>query len=396
MRLTVLDGFRGFFLLFMAVAHINMVTDTILGRLNHHSFGWVEDAQGFVFISGFVVGLVYGSILLKRSVDKMRHAMFYRVRTIYAHQVVLIMFMVIAAFFYLQFGAETPSALRPYADDPLIFTASSLLLVANSLHMGILPMYIAFMLVTPFVLIALQRGYLAPLAMGSVLLWLIAQTGLVEEMTNQLEFWMAGHGVPAKLGIYFHVFGWQLIFFAGLVLGYKMADGSLDLSKLNAPAYTYAFMVGLAGAIFLGIFDRIVYDEWISPEYSASVLSGVERKNFSAIYMVNFFLDLFLLAWLVNAGPNCGIRWIERAAALVTWVFSRRALVFLGQHSLHVFSFHILLVYVIDILSEGHRYSELSGNVVMILGAASLYLPAWLHARLQAREKARSPNGRTA
>ena len=272
------------------------------------------------------------------------------------------------------------------------------MLVANSMHMGILPMYIAFMAVTPLVLVALRRGYLVPLAMGSVLLWMIAQTGLVEEMTDRLEFWLAGHGVPAKIGIYFHLFGWQLIYFTGLVLGYLMAAGKLDLAPLKTRPYTYAFLVGLAGAVVLGLYDRIVYGEWISPEFSIAALEGVERKNFSTIYMVSFFLDLYLLGWLLNAGPDCGIRWIARTAEAVRWFFTRRWLVFLGQHSLHVFSFHILLVYAVDILSEGHRYGELDGDLVLLAGVASLYLPAWMHARMQAREraKAKTPNGHAA
>ena len=66
--------------------------------------------------------------------------------------------------------------------------------------------------------------------------------------------------------------------------------------------------------------------------------------------------------------------------------------------SLHVFSFHILLVYAVDILSEGHRYGELDGDLVLLAGVASLYLPAWMHARMQAREraKAKTPNGHAA
>ena len=59
MRLAILDGFRGFFLLFMMIAHANAYLGAPLGKFNHHYFGWVEDAQGFVFISGLVVALVY-------------------------------------------------------------------------------------------------------------------------------------------------------------------------------------------------------------------------------------------------------------------------------------------------------------------------------------------------
>lgn len=43
---------------------------------------------------------------------------------------------------------------------PLIFTAGSLLLVTGSANMGILPMYILFMAATPMVLRLFHRGYL--------------------------------------------------------------------------------------------------------------------------------------------------------------------------------------------------------------------------------------------
>ncbi|MEO1294186.1 MAG: OpgC domain-containing protein, partial [Pseudomonadota bacterium] len=55
MRLPIIDGFRGFFLLFMMVIHTNDEVNSIIGKLNHHYFGWVENAQGFTFISGLVV-----------------------------------------------------------------------------------------------------------------------------------------------------------------------------------------------------------------------------------------------------------------------------------------------------------------------------------------------------
>jgi hypothetical protein len=47
MRLTLLDGFRGYFLLFMTLTHASFVLHAELGYLSHHYLGWVEDAQGF-------------------------------------------------------------------------------------------------------------------------------------------------------------------------------------------------------------------------------------------------------------------------------------------------------------------------------------------------------------
>ena len=91
MRLAILDGFRGYFLLFMAVVHINGIVQVPLGRWNHHQLGWVEDAQGFVFISGFVVGLVYGGRFLKRGAEAMRRGILDRMWTIWTYHAGLVL-----------------------------------------------------------------------------------------------------------------------------------------------------------------------------------------------------------------------------------------------------------------------------------------------------------------
>lgn len=50
MRFQIIDGFRGFFLFNMMVVHFNNYLNGRLPKLNHHFFGFVEDAQGFVFL----------------------------------------------------------------------------------------------------------------------------------------------------------------------------------------------------------------------------------------------------------------------------------------------------------------------------------------------------------
>lgn len=75
----------------MMIVHVNMQFDAVIGKLNHHYLGWVEDAQGFVFISGFVVGLVYGARLIRRGYDACRSSIFSRIKTIYSHQAGLIL-----------------------------------------------------------------------------------------------------------------------------------------------------------------------------------------------------------------------------------------------------------------------------------------------------------------
>ncbi len=395
MRYAILDGFRGFFLLFMGIIHANEIFHGILGKLNHHYFGWVEDAQGFVFISGFVVGLVYGGRYLKKNYGSMFRAVYRRVRTIYSHQAGLILIFLAAALLIGSVGGNL-GLLRQYWNAPFEFTVASLLLMANSLHMGILPMYIWYMLITPFVLAGLRHGY-GPLILGvAILAWFFAQTGLMETGTGALEDALAARGHPVNLGIFFNILGWQVLFFGGLWLGFKQAAGTLDLSFLKDRAYFWLFLVGMAAMIGFGLLDRVVYDRWISPEFSTAFLEQTNRPNFSVIYPITFALDLFLVTWLLVAGPTCGVRIIALLAALVEWIFTRRFLVFLGQHSLHVFSFHILLVYVLAALFLGRDLPALVDNLMLIGVGLSLYLPAWVHARMLARDKARAQAARAA
>ena len=389
MRYSILDGFRGFFLVFMAVVHVNEIFGVTLGKLNHHYAGWVEDAQGFVFLSGLVVGLHYGKLLIKRSYRDMSQAIWRRVRTIYSHQLGLIMiFSAAAASLALLDPGAHPTALAPYSSGDPVFLLSSVLLVDASMHMGILPMYIYFMIFSPPVLLAFHRGLALPVAFLCILIWFVAQVGLIDVVQHGVESGLAAAGYTTELGIFFNVFGWQIIFFAGLFLGHRVAIGRLDLSPLREATHFYAFLVALGAIVFFAIFDRVVFWSLISDEYSRSVLTANQRQNFSLVYFVNFAAVLYAVTWIVVAGPECGVRWLSTVARRVRWLFTRQFLVFLGQHSLHVFSFHILLVYLLACIFDGEPVSEAFGSLILITSVASLYLPAIGHAWLQRRSAA--------
>ena len=58
-RVALLDGLRGYFLVFMLVTHL-FGGEYALVKVNHAELGFVQDAQGFVFLSGLLVGALYG------------------------------------------------------------------------------------------------------------------------------------------------------------------------------------------------------------------------------------------------------------------------------------------------------------------------------------------------
>jgi peptidoglycan/LPS O-acetylase OafA/YrhL len=61
--------------------------------------------------------------------------------------------------------------------------------------------------------------------------------------------------------------------------------------------------------------------------------------------------------------------------------------VFIGQHSLHVFSWHVLVFCLVSVLVEGRVLGEAARTAILIAGIASLAIPAYFHSWLQARER---------
>ncbi len=51
-RYDLIDGMRGYFLVFMLINHLIFAGGYWLVQVNHNQLAFVEDAQGFVFLSG--------------------------------------------------------------------------------------------------------------------------------------------------------------------------------------------------------------------------------------------------------------------------------------------------------------------------------------------------------
>ena len=379
MRISIVDGWRGFFLIFMTVTHVNETFGALIGKLNHHAVGWVEDAQGFVFISGFVTALTCAKVLAAHGPAALDAKVGDRVAALHRSHAALVLTFLIAALSIP--GAAMMPSLAPYAGQPAAFATASLLLVTASNDMGILPMYLYFMFATPFVLRWLHRGRAAPVLAASLALWLLGQTGLVHLAGLWGEDQLAAIGAPIRLGLYFNIFGWQILFVAGLFFGSRYSQGRLDLGWLRERQHEVGFVVALAGIVALGVFRRLVFDRWVSPEFSAHFLAANQRQDLPLIYLGAFALDLYAVAWLFVAGPTSRFAVLRRVAGTLQWLFSRRFLGFLGEHSLEVFVFHLLLVYLVSCWFGLHPAGVVAANLYVVACVALLYVPAWWHAR---------------
>ncbi len=385
MRYPVLDGFRGLFLVFMMIIHANEVLQTTLGKINHHYFGFVQDAQGFVFISGFVVAMVYGKAFDRAGLAACRRVTYRRVLTIFSYQAGLI-FILLAAALLLP-NADTTGPLGAYLREPFWFTLSSLTLTSASMHMGILPMYIYFMLGLPFVIAALARGYWLPVMALSLFLWLVGQTRLLPGMLDMSEAGFAARGIDVRIGLYFNLLAWQILFFGGAVLGYLLNRRALPLQIFDTPAVRITALLCLAFLILLGIFNRMLYGDVFSVAWTDWYLQTNARRHFSPLHLLSFVFALFFISWLLLAGQKDRLPLVRGVSRAATAVVGHPRLIFLGQHSLQVFSFYILLVYRLHVLVGDAEPNEVTASAILVACVAALFLPARLHAIGRARRK---------
>ncbi|WP_164738172.1 OpgC family protein [Frigidibacter oleivorans] len=390
MRFVILDGFRGFFLLFMMIAHANAVLNAPIGRYNHHYIGWVEDAQGFVFISGLVVAMVYGKILLRKGRQAMAEGIGGRIRKIYAYHAALILTFLVAALLLPMAGIRA-DILGQQQDEPFVFTLASLMLTTGTLHMGILPMYLFFMLATPGVLWLFHTGRAPVVLAGSVLLWLFAQTGLPDLAQLPVEAGLDAAGHPINIGIYFNIFGWQALFCAGLWIGWLSASRRLDLGVLRRPELRPMVWLALGAFLLLLVLDVIAYKGYLPQHWRQLILAPIDRGNFHIVYVIAFAVDLFLVTWLIVAGPGSGNRGFALAGTALNWLFTRPALIALGKHSLQIFAAHILMVYALSIWAgetDVDAISPMTRNLLLLASLAPLWGVAWLHERVKLRRAA--------
>jgi hypothetical protein len=176
------------------------------------------------------------------------------------------------------------------------------------------------------------------------------------------QFWNTPNP-PALLQLgYFNLFSWQLLFALGLTLGYFF-----DRWKDCPNPWRWSLL--LCGTLCLALFAlRQTPRLGVSlPAMNSSLL--VAKPTLGAVRLLNFFAMAYVLRVV--------LRWIG-AGVQGYWVYQKLA--FLGQHSLQVFSWSVMITYLAYLSGESWWHLPvavqvcLSGVAILIL-----WVPAWLH-----------------
>lgn len=365
-----LDALRGLMLILMTTTHLPTRFASITGQ----PLGFVSAAEGFVFLSAYMAGLVYAGKGRREGDAAMRQAFWGRAVVLYACQIALLgfAFVVIAGLAVAGREPAVTHLLAFYLDQPLTAMLSAALLLYTPALLDILPIYIVFMLVSPLVIMHGRRGAWGRMLGLSLLLWLGAQFGLGPALYAAVNQFVAMPVQYRDMGA-FEILAWQFLWMLGLWMG----------ATRNEPGHgpwqvpRWAVLVALAFALVCFVWRHAVGQ---TPLPGSPSLNALFDKWTLAPLRLLDFLALLLLA--IHFGPRM-VRHMPRP----------RALELLGRASLPVFCAHLVVsLAALALLGAANEQRSWWVDIgVLLAGLASLWLTAWASRWLDRRRHRRPP-----
>ncbi|OUD14143.1 OpgC domain-containing protein [Thioflexithrix psekupsensis] len=382
-----LDTLRGLMLVMITINHLG----SPLSLYTYQPFGFYSAAEGFVFLSGLVAGLVY-SYYAQLGRGFLWSKAFIRARDIYLVHILLVALLLVCVLL-IQDWLREKDLLEPFwgvfVEQPpeLTFFLYATLLFHSS-YLDILPMYALFLLAMPLVIEALVKKRWLWVMSVSVGLWIAVQMGLRSE---QVVGWLSNDLLLLKTWG-FEFLAWQLLFVMGMVAG---AWRVIYPEQSALPPRFWLWLLCVLIFLFLGFvhasgkwLQRADVEIWLLPiiidwrdwVLSLNLRSLSQTKFITPIRLLNFLVLVYLIARLGSRCPRC---------------LTQSWLAWLGQHSLSVFAWHVIIVFAMTPLgmgvaawSRGRLDLAYEWQVALtLLVVASLSLPAWLHERHQQHQK---------
>ncbi len=322
-RDTRLDLLRGFCLFVMAIDHIGVFgPDSWLYVVTGKGEFFISAAEGFVLISGLVMGIVYGKVVAKEGLKVAASKIFNRVIKLYWLTVGLTLFFSALAMY-------TPLKLWAERDWLTVKDPIELIVGALTLHVAfhgssIMVMYVLFLALAPLALYAFSQGKV----------WLVLSISWLVWLGNM--FYPNQFTVPFESNFPFAA--WQTIFITALTVGYYKKQ----VFNLLKDKWRVAYYVGISAlALFLlgcFILDKSgqAQDSFIGSEGYKQLMADMSDKGklpLPRLFGVAlFFQALYLLvSWL----------WVPIQKAIGWFMIP------IGEAGLYVFSLHLVLIVLV-------------------------------------------------
>ncbi len=237
-------------------------------------------------------------------------------------------------------------------ESPMLALGMGAVFLMQPALLDILPMYCLFLLITPFIINRFKKKYGCWWVLaGSFLIWAPATYSSWDNLQRYGERFL-----PLNLG-FFDPLAWQFLFVGGLFFGFRRyAAKSIPIKKS---------LITISLLIWIGL---LLFRYKILPSnlLGFDIHSLTIRETFGPLRVVNLAVIAYLITCFGSRFPN-----------LLKWPWFS----YLGQHSLQVFTFHLVLLYSIIplynhlIIPAGWPWI-IAADVVIL---STLTIPAWLH-----------------
>lgn len=230
-----LDYLRGLAVSAMIVDHIG--GDTILTRLSGANQSIVSAAEAFVFLSGLVLGIVYGGRIRRGGVEAALWGLVRRAATLYRVSVgMAISFILIFLFTDLRMWHERTHGLG--VADPTQAVVGAFTLHFSFHGSDVMVMYTLMLAAAPPIFYLLYKGRTWPVLSGSFALW-----ALFQRYPEEASFpWNV-------LNSAFPVASWQLLLVLGIVVGYHRSSVQDFLLSGGFPARSLITLAAAVGCL---------------------------------------------------------------------------------------------------------------------------------------------------
>jgi hypothetical protein len=368
-RRPELDALRGLMLILMTVTHVPTAYSNLLSQ----PFGYVSAAEGFVFLSAYLIGMVYTRQAMEHGLEAMRASLWRRAQLVWLCQagMLLFLFTMIAQIGLLTDRKSIKNLISFYLAEPIDALWTGLFLIYNPPLLDILPMYVLFMLASPVALaIGLQRrGWLLVIGV-SLVLWLLAQFGLSQASYNVIVR-ATGLKVPLHETGAFELVAWQFLWILGLWMGSRRE------AIPDRYGFSWSFVaIALVYAAACLIGRHAVGQTPFGPHFEFNLL--FDKWRLGPLRLLDFFALLVIVA---RFGPYVAARWRFPMLEI------------LGRASLPAFCAHLVIVLVVlAIIGDKVGTTPLwADTFVLIMALAGVYAVALISDRLDREQKVAPP-----
>ncbi|WP_159065050.1 OpgC domain-containing protein [Thaumasiovibrio subtropicus] len=362
-RIEGLDSLRGVLLIFMTINHLIWISGgwSRLQWVTLQPLGQVGAAEGFIFISGLLAGLIYSKPEMSQA-DVTRKA-WHRAATIYFYHIgcliLVCAWFIIAPHFFGNAHDVLAANLPNFIAAPVQASLLSTVLLNRPFYFDILPIYILFMLALPLAIALFRKGLSWLVLVLSFGLWVLASY-LHQDMLKPL-YAIFSEDLSVSVG-YFDPFAWQLLFIVGAAIGFRQRTQPIHWFK-HTPVTVVVFIATLLfTAAHHGAFAQFGLHQGI-------MYALADKPELGWLRVLNLGLLAYVIGWLIHRFPS---------------YTHTVPLSLLGKHSLQVFAWQSILIFLAAPALTSIRMQNSYAFVILAL-TATLFIPAMLSQRKASR-----------